>query len=95
MGKERLAKAAKRAFSRTAEPKVSHLGPITVTIQELAALIRTCLVRGPLSFEELVRDMDRLRSAVAFSAALSMAADGRLTLSQPEPFGPLTLEPTE
>jgi hypothetical protein len=24
-----------------------------------------------------------------------MAADGRLTLSQPEPFGPLTLEPTE
>ncbi len=95
VGKERLAKAAKRAFSRTAEPKVSHLGPITVTIQELAALIRSSLVRGPLSFEDLVRDMDRLRSAVAFSAALSMAAEGRLTLSQPEPFGPLTLEPTQ
>ena len=95
VGKERLEKAAKQAFSRTAEPKVSHLGPITVTVQELAVLIRSCLVRGPLSFEELVRDMDRLRSAVAFSAALSMAADGRLTLSQPEPFGPLTLEPTE
>ena len=93
VGKERLTKAAKRAFSRTAEPKVSHLGPITVTIQELAALIRTSLIRGPLSFEELVRGMDRLRSAVAFSAALSMAAEGRLTLSQPEPFGPLTLEP--
>lgn len=95
VGKERLAKAARRAFLRTAEPKVSHLGPITVTVQELAALIRTSLVRGPLSFEDLVRDMDRLRSAVAFSAALSMAAEGRLTLSQPEPFGPLTLEPTE
>lgn len=95
VGKERLAKAARHAFLRTAEPKVSHLGPITVTIQELAALIRTSLVRGPLSFEDLVRDMDRLRSAVAFSAALSMAAEGRLTLSQPEPFGPLTLEPTE
>ena len=95
VGKERLAKAARRAFSRTVEPKVSHLGPITVTIQELAALIRACLVRGPLAFEDLVRDMDRLRSAVAFSAALSMAAEGRLTLSQPEPFGPLTLEPAE
>ena len=95
VGKERLAKAARRAFSRTAEPKVSHLGPITVTVQELAALIRTSLVRGPLSFEDLIRDMDRLRSAVAFSAALSMASEGRLTLSQPEPFGPLTLEPTE
>lgn len=95
LSKERLAKAAKRAFSRTAEPKVSHLGPITVTVQELAALIRTSLVHGPLSFEELVRDMDRLRSAVAFSAALSLAAEGRLTLSQPQPFGPLTLEPTK
>ena len=95
VGKERLAKAAKRAFTRTAEPKVSHLSPITFTVQELAALIRTSLVRGPLSFEELVRDMDRLRAAVAFSAALSMAAEGRLTLSQSEPFGPLTLEGTE
>ena len=95
LSSERLVKATIRAFSRTAEPKVSHLGPITVTVQELAALIRTSLVRGPLSFEELVRDMDRLRSAVAFSAALSMAAEGRLTLSQPEPFGPLTLEPTK
>ena len=93
VGKERLAKAARRAFSRTAEPKVAHLVPITVTVQELAALIRESLVRGPLSFEDLVRDMDRLRSAVAFSAALSMAAEGRLNLSQPEPFGPLTLEP--
>ena len=92
LSKERLAKVARHAFSRTAEPKVTHLGPITITIQELAALIRTSLVRGPLSFEELVRDMDRLRSAVAFSAALSLAAEGRLTLSQPEPFGPLTLE---
>ena len=95
LSQERLAKAARRAFSRVAEPKVSHLGPITVTIQELAALIRTSLVRGPLSFEDLVRDMDRLRSAVAFSAALSLAAEGRLTLSQPEPFGPLTLDPAK
>jgi segregation and condensation protein A len=39
--------------------------------------------------------MDRLRSAVAFAAALSLASEGRLALSQPEPFGPLTLEPKE
>jgi segregation and condensation protein A len=90
---EKLAAAARRAFLRTAEPEVEHLGPITVTVQELAALIRTSLTRGPLSFEDLVRDMDRLRSAVAFAATLSLAAEGRLSLSQPEPFGPLTLEP--
>ena len=90
---KKLAAAARRAFLRTAEPEVEHLGPITVTVQELAAMIRTSLSHGPLSFEDLVRDMDRLRSAVAFAATLSLASEGRLTLSQPEPFGPLTLEP--
>jgi segregation and condensation protein A len=90
---EKLAVAARRAFLRTAEPEVEHLGPITVTVQELAALIRTSLTDGALSFEDLVRDMDRLRSAVAFVATLSLAAEGHLALSQPEPFGPLTLEP--
>jgi len=92
---ERLVAATRRVFSRTAEPGVEHLGPITVTVQELVGLIQTSLSRGPLSFEELVRDMDRLRSAVAFAAALSLAAEGRLTLSQPDPFGPLTLEPAQ
>jgi segregation and condensation protein A len=90
---EKLAVAARRAFLRAAEPEVEHLGPITVTVQELAALIRTSLTDGALSFEDLVRDMDRLRSAVAFVATLSLAAEGHLALSQPEPFGPLTLEP--
>jgi segregation and condensation protein A len=74
---------------------VKHLGPITVTLQELASVIRTALVRGPVPYEELVRDMDRLRSAVAFAAALSLAHEGHLRLLQPEPLGPLTLEPAE
>jgi segregation and condensation protein A len=90
---EKLAAAPRRAFLRASEPEVEHLGPITVTVQELAALIRTSLTHGALSFEDLVRDMDRLRSAVAFAATLSLAAEGRLSLSQLEPFGPLTLEP--
>ncbi len=95
LDKDRLATAARRVFSRTAEPEVGHLGPITITLQELAAMIQTSLSRGPLSFEDLVRDMDHLRSAVAFAAALSLAFEGRLTLSQQEPFGPLTLEPAQ
>lgn len=91
---DRLAVAVRRAFSRTAEPEVRHLGPITVTVQELAALIRISLTHGPLSFEDLIRGMDRLRSAVAFAAILSLASEGYVNLSQAEPFGPLTLEPT-
>jgi segregation and condensation protein A len=89
----RIEVAARQTFSRLAEPTVEHLGEITVTLEELGNLIRGSLVRGPLSFEDLTRDMDRLRSAVAFAAALSLAHEGRLTLLQPEPLGPLTLQP--
>jgi segregation and condensation protein A len=90
---ERISEAARRVFSRRLEPPVGHLGPITVTLQELASLIHAALLRGPVSYEELVRDMDRLRSAVTFAAALSLAQEGRLRLNQAEPLGPLTLEP--
>ena len=90
---ERLLEAARRAFSRLAEPPIGHLGPITVTLQELISVIHAALARGPVSYEELVMDMDRLNKAVAFAAALSLAQEGRLRLSQPEPLGPLTLEP--
>jgi segregation and condensation protein A len=86
--------AARRAFSRLIEPPVTHLGPITVTLQELAGVIQTSLAGGPVSYEILTRDMDRLHRAVAFAAALSLAQEGSLALLQREPLGPLTLEPT-
>jgi segregation and condensation protein A len=91
---ERVSLAARRAFSRLIEPPVRHLGPITVTLQELAGMIRTALSTGPISYEILTRDMDRLNKAVAFAAALSLAQEGSLTLAQTEPLGPLTLEPS-
>jgi len=91
---ERVSLAARRAFSRLLEPPVSHLGPITVTLQDLARLIRAALGGGPVSYEALTRDMDRLNRAVAFAAALSLAQEGRVTLSQTEPLGPLTLSPS-
>ena len=93
LDRDRIIEAARRSFSRPAEPPVQHLGPITVTLQELASVIRGALARGPVAYEELVRDMDRLRSAVAFAAALSLAHEGHLRLTQAEPLGPLTLEP--
>ena len=92
---ERLLGAARRTFSRLTEPPVKHLGPITVTLQELVGLIRENLSRGPVSYEDLVSGMDRLHSAVTFAAALSLAHEGRLVLSQPVPLGPLTLQPPQ
>ena len=95
IAEEKITLAARRTFSRLVEPPVRHLGPITVTLQELAALIRTSLMRGPVSYEDLTRDMDSLRSAVTFAAALSLAQEGAVRLLQPEPLGALTLEPLE
>lgn len=91
---EKLGKALRRASSRLKEPQTRHLGPITVTLQELASLIRSSLSRSPgsVSFEALVGDMDRLRAAVTFAAALSLASEGHISLRQQEPLGPLTLE---
>jgi segregation and condensation protein A len=90
---ERVSLAARQAFSRLLEPPVGHLGPITVTLQELAHLIRIALAGGPVSYEVLTCGMDRLDRAVAFAAALSLAQEGRVTLCQTEPLGPLTLAP--
>jgi segregation and condensation protein A len=91
---DRVVLAARQAFSRHTEPPVRHLGPITVTLQELAGIIRTALATGPVSYERLTGDMDRMNRAVAFAAALSLAQEGTLKLAQHEPLGPLTLEPS-
>jgi segregation and condensation protein A len=91
---DRVSLAARRAFSRVIEPPVRHLGPITVTLQDLAGIIRTALAGGPISYERLTSDMDRMNRAVAFAAALSLAQEGSLTLAQAEPLGPLILEPS-
>jgi segregation and condensation protein A len=94
MQPNRVSLAARQAFSRLLEPPVRHLGSITVTLQELVRIIRTALAGGPVSYESLTSDMDRLNKAVAFAAALSLAQEGSLRLSQTEPLGPLTLEPS-
>jgi segregation and condensation protein A len=91
---DRVSLAARQTFSRLLEPPVRHLGPITVTLQELARIIRLALTGGPVSYESLTSDMDRLNRAVAFAAALSLAQEGSLVLAQTEPLGPLTLKPS-
>jgi segregation and condensation protein A len=90
----RVSLATRQVFSRVLEPPVRHFGPITVTLQELAGVIRTALAAGPISFERITSDMDRMNRAVAFAAALSLAQEGSLTLAQTEPLGPLILEPS-
>jgi segregation and condensation protein A len=92
---ERLVERARRVFSRAEEPQTRHLGPITVTVQELSEVIEAALACGTRSFEEVVAGMDRLRTAVAFAATLSLSSQGRISVRQDEPLGPITLEPGE
>ena len=94
MKPDRVSLAARQVFARVLEPPVRHLGPITVTLQELARIILTALAGGPVSYESLTSDMDRMNRAVTFAAALSLAQQGSLTLAQAKPLGPLTLEPS-
>ena len=68
--RQRLLLSARRVFARLEEPPVKHLGPITFTVQELAALIRASLSRGPLSFEELTRGRDRRRAVAGRNLGL-------------------------
>src|ERR687890_1491041 len=48
---DRVSLAARQAFCRLLEPPVRHLGPITVTLQQLARVIRTALA-GALSLAQ-------------------------------------------
>lgn len=94
LSKKKLMRSARRIFSQPAEPDVSHLGEVSVTVQELATMIKDRLMRGPISFEELIAGMDRLHAAVTFAAALSLSSEGRITLRQAEPLGSLILDPS-
>lgn len=90
---DKLTERARRVFSRAEEPPTTHLGPITLTLQELSELIESALCGGPRTFDEVVHGMDRLRTAVAFAATLSLCSEGRLSLHQKEPLGGILLEP--
>lgn len=90
--RKRLLYSARRAFSRNAEPSTRHMGRITVTLQELADLIKSSLFSGPLKLDDILGEMDRLHSAVGFAAAVSMASRGEIGISQGEHLGPITLK---
>ncbi|WP_273845702.1 segregation and condensation protein A [Rubrobacter calidifluminis] len=93
--RRRLEVSARRVFSRLEEPSLAHIDRITLSLRDLVSLIRDALLKGggPLSYEELVRDMDRVGRALAFAAAVSLASEGEVRLLQEEPFGPLRVMP--
>jgi segregation and condensation protein A len=74
---------------------LGHLAVPRVTVAERLTHLRAILRRGIVSFDEAVRDADRMTVAVTLFALLELYKQGEATWTQDEPFGPITLSPRE
>jgi segregation and condensation protein A len=70
---------------------VSHMAVPRVTVAERLTILRTLLRRGPFSFEEAVKDADRVTVCVTVFALLELYKAGEAAWEQDEPFGDITV----
>lgn len=77
------------------EPSLTHMGPVRVSMPELIQRLARALAEGrEISFEDVVKGRSTLEEGLTFIAALELARRGRVTLSQDEPFGDITITRT-
>jgi segregation and condensation protein A len=77
---------------RTPPPlDLRHMAMPRVTVGERLALLRGLLRRGRFSFDEAVRDADRVTVAVTLFALLELYKSGEAAWEQEVPFGPITV----
>jgi segregation and condensation protein A len=70
---------------------LSHMAMPRVTVAERLAVLRTLLRRGPFSFDEAVKDADRVTVCVTVFALLELYKRGEAAWEQDEPFGEITV----
>ena len=70
---------------------LNHLGVPRVTVAERLTHLRAILRRGVATFDEAVKDADRMTVAVTLFALLELYKQGEATWTQDEPFGPIGL----
>jgi segregation and condensation protein A len=70
-----------------------HLAVPRVTVAERLAHLRSLLRRGACSFDDAVRDADRVTVAVTLFALLELYKQGEATWTQAEPFGDIAITP--
>jgi segregation and condensation protein A len=86
--------AALGGLLRTPPPlDLRHLAAPRVTVGERLAHLRALLRSGSCSFDEAVRDADRVTVAVTLFALLELYKQGEATWSQDEPFGAIAIAP--
>ena len=70
---------------------LSHMAMPRVSVGERLAHLRALLRRGTFSFEEAVKDADRVTVCVTVFALLELYKRGEAAWEQDEPFGPITV----
>lgn len=77
---------------RTPAPiDLTHMAMPRVTVAERLKVLRDLLRRGSFSFDEAVRDADRVTVCVTVFALLELYKRGEAAWEQEEPFGPITV----
>ena len=70
----------------------SHIAMPRVTVAARLAVLRDLLRRGTFSFDEAVKDADRVTVCVTVSALLELYKRGEAQWKQTEPFGEITVK---
>jgi len=74
---------------------LSHMAVPRVTVGERLTILRNLLRRGSFSFEEAVKDADRVTICVTVFALLELYKRGEAAWEQAEPFGEITVHAAE
>jgi segregation and condensation protein A len=81
---------------RTPPPlDLGHLARPRVSIEQRLSHLRDLLRAGQFSFDDAVRDADRLTEAVTLFALLELYKAGEADWEQKVPFGPITVKPSK
>ena len=70
---------------------LSHMAMPRVTVADRLRVLRDLLRRGTFSFDEAVKDADRVTVCVTVFALLELYKRGEAAWEQEEPFGPITV----
>ena len=71
---------------------LGHLARPRVSIEQRLSILRELLSRGRFSFDDAVRDADRMTEAITLFALLELYKAGEAEWEQEVPFGPITVK---
>ena len=90
---ERLGAALGGLLRHPPRVDVTHMGQVRVSVADRLRILRTLLKRGVTTFDEAVKDADRVTVCITLFALLEMYKQGEATWDQDEPFGDIMIAP--